>query len=74
MANRNDPINVLEVGLYVAGTRFRAVLCHEPPRVTVQSLFLESGELIPWEVASFESDDAAKDAARDAVAKWLEKR
>ncbi|PAK89416.1 hypothetical protein B8X02_17675 [Stenotrophomonas rhizophila] len=68
-----EDIRSREAQLFVLGRRFGATIwINSPDDVEVRGLTLETGEVLPALPNHFPSQDAALEAARNAVSAWLE--
>lgn len=70
-----EDIRSREAQLYVPGRRFGATIWYNATNdVEVRGLTLETGEVLPGLPDHFPDEDAALEAARNAVSAWLEQQ
>jgi len=70
-----EDIRSREAQLYVRGRRFGATIwLNSAEDVEVRGLALETGEVLPGLPDHFPSQEAALEAARDAVSAWLDQQ
>jgi len=70
-----EDIRSREAQLYVLGRRFAATIwLNSAGDVEVRGLTLETGEVLPGLPGHFPSQEAALEAARNAVSAWLDQQ